>query len=126
MINKNSLRNKFRRLTMDEDLIDLHWPDPSPSSGKASEIMMQFEEQASSRHSLPSPSKEGSDKSNLLKKRSEHMEKELLLKMQQITFQKELIKLDLEQAQLSMEIAKSKRKALEAELVEKYGEVPVA
>ena len=54
------------------------------------------------------------------------MEKELLLKMQQITFQKELIKLDLEQAQLSMEIAKSKREAVEAELMEKYGEVPVA
>ena len=110
---------------MDEDLIDLYWPDPSPSSRKASEITEQFEEQTSSSHSLPSPSKEG-NRSNLLKKRSEHKEKELLLKMQQITFQKELIKLDLEQAQLSMEIAKSKREAMEAELVEKYGEVPVA
>ena len=111
---------------MDEDLIDLYWPDPSPSSRKASEVTEQFEEQASSGHSLPSPSKEGSDWSNLLKRRSEHMEKELLLKMQQITFQKELIKLDLDQAQLSMEIAKSKREAVEAELMEKYGEVPVA
>ena len=111
---------------MDEDLIDLYWPDPSPSSRKASEITEQFEEQASSSHSLPSPSKEGSIRSNLLKKRSEHKEKELLLKMQQITFQKELIKLDLEQAQLSTEIAKSKREAVEAELMEKYGEVPVA
>ena len=111
---------------MDEDLIDLYWPDPCPSSRKALEITEQFEEQASSSHSLPSLSKEGSDRSNLLKKRNEHMEKELLLKMQQITFQKEFIKLDLEQAQLSMEIAKSKREAVEAELMEKYGEVPMA
>ena len=111
---------------MDEDLIDLYWPDPCPSSRKALEITEQFEKQASSSHSLPSLSKEGSDWSNLLKKRSEHKEKELFLKMQQITFQKELIKLDLEQAQLSMEIAKSKREAVEAELMERYGEVPVA